>query len=134
MLALRRLVLAHRPLAALICVAALALKLLVPPGYMISSEHDRIAITICSGMAPHAMDMGMASEMPEQGPSKEHGKTETPCAFTSLSAQAVGSLDPLLLIIAIAFVMAVGRRFVAPHALLAQPYLRPPLRGPPVTA
>lgn len=118
-------------------MAALALKLLVPAGYMVSSDHGRIAITICSGVAPQSMNMampGMHGDMADHGKSKEHGKAEMPCAFTSLSVQALGAIDPILLIVAIAFVLAMGLRFVARPTLAAPSHLRPPLRGPPATA
>ena len=141
--ALRRHVLAHRHLATLICVAALALKLLIPSGYMISAEHGRIAITICSGFAPQTispvtsrdMDLTMPEmhgDMADQGKSDEHGRTEMPCAFSSLSAHALAAVDPVLLIAAIAFVMAVGSRAVGSPRLALTPHLRPPSQGPPV--
>ena len=144
MTALRRL-LAHRSLALLVCLAALAMKLLVPSGYMIASDHGRLAITLCPGVSSQAMPMAIATPMAmsmhadmadhampqDHGSSKEHGKAEMPCAFSSLSAQALGAVDPILLVVAIAFVMALGLR---PMRLLSSPlrrYLRPPLRGPP---
>ncbi len=135
--ALRRLLLAHRHVAALICVAAFALKLMVPAGYMVSSDHGRIAITICSGVALPSMNMampGMHGDMADHGKSKEHGKPEIPCAFISLSAQALGAVDPILLIIAITFVISMGLRFIARPTIAALSHLRPPLRGPPATA
>ena len=135
--ALRRFLLAHRHVAALICVAAFALKLMVPAGYMVSSDHGRVAITICSGVAPQSMNMaipGMHGDMADHGKSKEHGKPELPCAFVSLSAQALGAIDPILLIIAITFVISMGLRFIARPTIAAPSHLRPPLRGPPATA
>lgn len=134
MFALRRLFLAHRHFAALICVAALALKLLVPSGYMVSGEHGRIAVTICSGVAPQpaSMDMpGMQNDMADHGKSKDHGKAEMPCAFSSLMAQALGAIDPVLLVAAIAFVMGLALSPTRSIARPAIPYLRPPSRGPP---
>ena len=117
------------------------MKLLVPTGYMISSDQGRLAIVLCPGTSPSppatdmsGMDMaGAHAGMTDHGKSKEHGKAEMPCAFSSLAAQALGAVDPVLLIAAIAFIMVVAMRPavlpVARHAL----YLRPPTRGPPVT-
>ncbi|MGA1797351.1 hypothetical protein VH567_01050 [Sphingomonas sp. 4RDLI-65] len=146
MTALRRL-LAHRSLAILVCLAALAMKLLVPSGYMIASDHGRLAITLCPGVSSQAIAMPMAMATPmtmsmhadmadhampqDHGSSKEHGKTEMPCAFSSLSAQALGAVDPILLVLAIAFVMALGLRAIRPLPTSLPRYLRPPLRGPP---
>ena len=90
--------LAQRHLAVLICAATLLLKLLVPTGYMIDSDHGRIAITICSGTGPATMAMempGMHGDMPDHGKSKDHGKAEMPCAFSGLSAAMTGAIDPI---------------------------------------
>ena len=126
--------LAQRHLAVLICAAALLLKLLVPTGYMIDSDHGRLTITICSGMAPVAttMDMpGMHGDMPNHGKSKDHGKAEMPCAFSGLSAATTGAIDPIQLAVLIVFVLAIGLAGVLLPAPSGPSYLRPPLRGPP---
>lgn len=129
-----RQLLAQRHLAIVICVAALLLKLLVPTGYMIDSDHGRLAITLCLGTAPAAtpMDMaGMHGDMPDHDPSKDHGKAEMPCAFSSLSAAVAGAIDPIQLAALIAFVLAVGFAGAILPPALRRVYLRPPLRGPP---
>lgn len=133
MLAIRTL-LAHRHLALLLCAATLLLKVLVPTGYMIDSNHGHITITICSGVEPRTMTMempGMHGDMPDHGKSKEHGKAEMPCAFSGLSAAALGAIDPIQLAALIAFVMAIGIIGFARPAPSTPTYLRPPLRGPP---
>ena len=120
----------------LICAATLLLKLLVPTGYMIDSDHGRIAITICSGVAPATMTMdmpGMHGDMPDHGKSKDHGKAEMPCAFSGLSAALTGAIDPIQLAALIAFVMAIGLSPVVLPAPSRRIYLRPPLRGPPAS-
>lgn len=120
----------------LLCLATLLLKLLVPTGYMIGSDHGRIAITICSGVAPQTMMMempGMQGDMPDHGKSKDHGKAEMPCAFLGLSAAMTGAIDPIQLAALIAFLMAVGITGVLAAAPSSPTYLRPPLRGPPAT-
>lgn len=130
-----RYLLAQRHLAVLICVATLVLKLLVPTGYMIDSRQGRITITICSGTGPATMAMempGMDHSMPDHG-KKEHGKAEMPCAFSGLSAAMTGAIDPIQLAALIAFVMAVGLVAVISPAPSQPAYLRPPLRGPPIT-
>lgn len=137
MQAARRLILAHSHIAALICVAALMLRLLIPTGYMVSNDHGRIAITICSGIAGQQpsmmMDMpGMDHAMPGEGKSKEHGKAEMPCAFSALSAQVLGGADPVLLIAALVVVAAMALRASPRSFVPAAAYLRPPLRGPPL--
>jgi hypothetical protein len=134
---LRRLILGHRRVAALLCVAALALRLLVPGGYMVAEQSGRITITLCPTTVPQpvrSMTMampGMHGEMPDHGKQQDHGKAEMPCAFSGLSAQALGAADPILVVAAIAFIMAAGLQRARPRAIRRASYLRPPLRGPP---
>ena len=133
MFAVRRL-LAQRNFSVLVCAAALLLKLIVPVGYMIGSEHGRITIELCSGGSPQAMtiDMpGMHGDVPDHGKSENHGKAEMPCAFAGLSTASLGAIDPIQLVILIAFVMAVGLSPVVLPAIIRRSYLRPTLRGPP---
>lgn len=118
----------------LLCVATLLLKLLVPTGYMINNDHGRVAITICSGFGPATMTMdmpGMHGDMPDDGKSKDHGKTEMPCAFSGLSAAMLGSIDPIQLAALIVFILALGLIATIPPAPSHPAHLRPPLRGPP---
>lgn len=131
-----RTLLAQRHLALLLCVATLLLKLLVPTGYMIDSVHERLTITICSGVEPRTMTMempGMHGDMPGHGKSGDHGKAEMPCAFSGLSASALGAIDPIQLAALTAFVMAMGIIGLALPLPSTPAYLRPPLRGPPVS-
>ena len=118
----------------LICAATLLLKLLVPTGYMIDSDHGRFAITICSGVVPARMttDMpGMHGDMPDHGKSKDHGNAEMPCAFAGLSAAVLSPVDPIQLVALIAFVLAIGLTETVPPVPSRPAFLRPPLRGPP---
>lgn len=138
-----RILLTRRHVAMLICVATLAIKLLVPAGYMLSAEHGRLAISLCSGVVPSPTPVAMPASMPMAGmhgdmdhheQKEPHGQVEMPCAFAGLSHhQALGAIDPILLVAAVAFVMAAG---IAP-ARARKPalfdHLRPPLRGPPLT-
>ncbi|MDP1027756.1 hypothetical protein Q5H91_11065 [Sphingomonas sp. KR1UV-12] len=112
-------------------MATLLLKLLVPTGYMIDSDHGRLTITICSGVEPRTMSMEMQDDMPDHGKTKDHGKAEMPCAFSGLSAAVLGAIDPMLLAGLIAFVMAMGAVGFTLPPPSSPPYLRPPLRGPP---
>ena len=126
--------LAQRRLGGLICAAALLLRLLVPTGYMIDSDHGRFAIAICPGIAPAAttMDMpGMHGDTAGHGKSKDHGRAEMPCAFSGLSAAVLGPIDPIQLAVLIAFVMAMGVAMPVPPAPAHPAFLRPFLRGPP---
>lgn len=141
--------LAQRHLAVLLCAATLLLKLLVPTGYMIASDHGRLSIMICSGMSAepagiamagiampamdHAMTMANGT-MPDTGKSTDHGKAEMPCAFAGLSAQVLGAVNVVLLAIALAAVAVMALLAIPRVAPRSAPYLRPPLRGPPLSA
>ncbi len=130
---------AQRHVAALFCAAALLLKLLVPTGYMIANDRGTITISICSGVTSRTMTMAMPgmgddmASMPDHAPSKDNGKTETPCAYAGLSAQALGAIDPVMMVAALAFVAALALSAVPRPVLRPVPYLRPPLRGPPLS-
>jgi hypothetical protein len=130
-----RTLLAQRRLAVLICAAALLLKMLMPAGYMIDDSRGHITVTICSGAAPQSMVMDVSAgqhDMPDHDDS-DHGKTQMPCAFSGLSAAALGAIDPILLAVLLAFVMAAGLMGVLLPAPCRPAYLRPPLRGPPLS-
>ena len=129
-LAARRL-LAQRHLATLLCAAALLLKLLVPAGYMIGSDHGRITIELCSGVA--SKPMAMHDDMPDHAKHKDHGKAEMPCAFSSLSVASLGAIDPIQLAALVAFILVTGLAVAIPPAIARRIYLRPPLRGPPAS-
>lgn len=134
MLAFRTL-LAQRPVPLLLlCVAALLLRLLVPTGYMVSSDQGQLSVVICSGVEARTVTMnmpGMQGDMPDHGNSTDHGTVELPCAFSGLSTPALSATDAVQLAALIAFVIATGAAGVVLPPPATRPYLRPPLRGPP---
>lgn len=127
-----RSLLAHRHLTLLILAAALAIRVLIPGGYMISADHGTITVSVCSGVTAAPMTMAMPG-MPDHGKKDAHPTGEQPCAFAGLSHQALGAVDALLLLAAIAFVMALGTAPAPRLRPLRTAYERPPLRGPPAT-
>lgn len=124
----------HARLSLGLLVLALAIKALLPAGFMVSATDERfLTVTICADASGTTKQMQIAlqgkddiggdhSEVPDKG---------QPCAFSGLGHAALGGVDPALLVAAIAFIL------VARHALLRSPalgdiaFLRPPLRGPP---
>lgn len=137
--------LAQRRLAVLICAAALLMKLLIPAGYMIGSDHGRLSIILCPGIAAPAGEAVAAMPMPamhgemadhrapeNHGKARDHGRAEMPCAFSGLSTASLGAVDPVQLAALIAFVMAIGLAGVLLPMPSGPAYLRPPLRGPPL--
>lgn len=135
----RRLFLDHRTLSAWLIVCALAMKILVPAGFMPVVSGGTVTIQICGGTAPAmATMMAKATVMAEAMPGMmhhqdkgDHQGREMPCAFSGLSAPTLAAVDPLLLAIAIAFIVAIGFRRTSTTPVAARAYLRPPLRGPP---
>lgn len=116
----------HRLLACLLFAAALAMRVLVPAGFMPAAAGG-IAVEICSGSGP----MTMMLELPGV-PGKAEHKTDSPCAFSALSAPGLAGADPIQLAIALALILTTALFFapVAPVRRVA--HLRPPLRGPPL--
>jgi hypothetical protein len=133
---------AQRPIAVLICAAALLFKLLVPTGYMVGGDHGRIAVTVCTGLSSPTTTIeiprwsgdiaALHGPTSDHGSTKDHGKTEMPCGYAGLSAKALGAADPVLLLVALAIVAAMALRPISRPAPHSAAHLRPPLRGPPV--
>ena len=163
MTALRRLSLDHRTLALWLALAVLAVKLLVPAGFMVGTVDGRVALQICSGFGPvaatpmmhhampdHAMPDHLASDpgasdpgASDPGASKhgaghhggaDHPAAEMPCPFAALAHGVAMPVDPVLLAVALAFVMALGFVAIVRAAPRSVPFARPPLRGPPLAA
>ncbi|MCJ2184374.1 hypothetical protein MTR62_17000 [Novosphingobium sp. 1949] len=115
-------------LASLLLAATLVLKFAVPTGYMV--DHDKsgaIIMRICNGMTTTTLVRHL---IPTKKDGKENpgksGKTE--CPYASLAMASMANADPVLL--ALAFLLALGFAAVrfALSAHIAK--LRPPLRGP----
>ncbi|RDE06419.1 hypothetical protein DVW87_01475 [Sphingomonas aracearum] len=123
-------------MVALLLLAALAMRVVVPAGFMPVFDGGRVTLALCDGFGPVA-PAAPAAAMPDMahghGPVHEHptdGAT-SPCAFADLALPALGAADPIVLLAALAFV-AVLALLQAPLPLPALARrLRPPLRGPP---
>jgi hypothetical protein len=133
----RALIRQHRHIAMMIVALALCMKALVPTGYMLGSSGARfLTVQICSdGLQLHKVTQ---IAIPIQGNSQdghgEHGKADSPCAYSALSMASLGGADAPLLAIALAFILVLGFVAIAPTPLEQISHLRPPLRGPPAVA
>jgi hypothetical protein len=137
---LRQLIHGHLPAAWALLALSLAMKLLVPAGFMPAFSASGIAIVICSGIGPAPMamhgeiDKSMAMPAMPAGHGGDHqapAKFDTPCPFAGMSAPALGGADAIQLAIALVAIIAAGL-FVAEALPIRRPgHLRPPLRGPP---
>ena len=66
--------------------------------------------------------------------SDDGAKADQPCAFGGLGLAWLPGADAVLLAGALVFILALGFAAVVAPRLAPTPYLRRPLRGPPLTA
>jgi hypothetical protein len=130
-IALRRCLLQDRLTALWLIALALAMKVLVPAGYMPAVSDGRMIVQLCSEGGPKTMVMNIAGLKQAPGEDGHEVKADMPCAFSGLSAPLLGSIPPALTAGAILVILALGLRPLAAPAAAATPHLRPPLRGPP---
>lgn len=130
MLALRALVFDHRRLAGFVILCALAMKALVPVGYMVMQSGGSITVAVCSGMAGETTQVSIPME-PRSDRNKASVDRHAPCPLAG-DAHGLGGTDPLLIAAAIAFILLLGFAPVAAVPPLRTVRLRPPLRGPPI--
>jgi hypothetical protein len=115
----------------LIVVAAMGLRALMPAGYMASTSTGHMSIELCSGVAGQSVVIALPGTQHSDDGDHGKGRTDSPCAFSGLTAAALSAADPIVLSIAIAFIMAIGLRAIGIVPTAPSPFLRPPLRGPP---
>ncbi len=106
----------------------------VPAGYMPDLSSGKFVLAICSGAGPVKMVMPMGASPRSSGEHDQGGKDESPCGFGGDAPPAMIGIDLVLLVGAIAFILRAGLIAAAIPVLTQRKYLRPPLRGPPVTA
>lgn len=138
MTSLRALFRDHRALAVLLLAMALAVRALMPPGMMAgtasASGEKRFTIQLCTaGLDRHTAQIVLPLEKPSRPDAPQHdGKADQHCAFSSL---AMGALDGAGGPVPVLALRPAPPRAFTPAATAepaAHPYLRPPLRGPPI--
>ncbi|WP_340317677.1 DUF2946 family protein [Rhizorhabdus argentea] len=122
----------HAMIAMSIMVLVLAVRSLIPAGYMTSASPAGLTVELCSGVSGKTVTIAL----PGQAGHQEHGKAQadSPCAFASLGHAMISAADPVLLASAIAFIIALGVLPDRSPPLARSGHLRPPLRGPPLVA
>ena len=122
----------HAAIALLIVALALAVRALVPTGYMASASPTGLTVELCSGVAGKTITIAL----PGQDNHREQGKAhaDAPCAFSALGQASVAATDPIQIVLAVAFILLVGLRALPVPPLAGPTRLRPPLRGPPLEA
>ena len=119
-----------RNLAAVLIVLALALRVIIPSGFMPSSERG-FALTICTGMDTQTVWMDKSGKLHKEDPSKGKSVEHQPCAFAGAAMAAdVLSADFQVAMAPVALAIPVfAKREVSVGAGLAAP--PPPAIGPP---
>jgi hypothetical protein len=126
---LRAFFLRHRRMAALLIALTLAMKALVPAGFMLGSDSRVLTVQICADALGQQVTQKIV--LPASHSGEDKAKSDSPCHFTALGHAMLGGADPLLLAVALAFVLALGFAPVLAPAPRRIAFLRPPLRGPP---
>lgn len=117
--------------AALILALALAMKALVPAGYMVGSLSAKtLSVMVCDGQGNETVKQ-IAVGGKVDGPAEDHSKAAKECPFTALSMHSLSAADPVLLALALAFILALGFVPISPIRVERRSFLTPPLRGPP---
>ena len=127
---IRTLLMRNRALAALVLALALAMKALVPAGFMVGAAEQALTIEICDGHAAGST-LSVAIPMKEQSGDPAHERAAKECPFTALSMHALSGADPIVLALALAFILTLGFAPVQAVRIARPGYLTPPLRGPP---
>ena len=126
----------YRSLALALIVLAFFIRAIIPAGFMVSGSSDTVlSVTICSDASAglKQMQLVIPGKEPTSGHSDGMHKAQH-CAFSSLAKVADGGGDAVLLTLAFAFMLVLGLAPVRRLAFGRNPYLRPPLRGPPAAA
>ena len=131
-----RLLREHRRLAAVLVALALCMKALVPAGYMVGANTKLLTIEICADASGGKLTRQMAIPMEDDtgGEQSGHGKSDATCAWTALAQAAHSGADAELLVLALAFILALGFLQQAAEPVRRCCHIRPPSRGPPLPA
>ncbi|VXC86093.1 hypothetical protein [Sphingomonas sp. AX6] len=127
---LRTFITSHSASIALLLACVLALKLLIPTGYM--PAPGQLAIQLCTGEDVRTVLIDRDGQrIPDGQP--HQASAAMPCAYAGLVAPLLSATPPALLVVAILFMLATGIRLASvPTRQRAVPP-RPPGRAPPLT-
>ena len=115
----------------LLVAAALCMKTLVPAGYMIGQEGKALTVQICNdAVSDHAIKQ-IAIPMKDGSGGSGLKQNNAECPYSAMSMAALTGADPALLVLALAFIIALGFAPSPVPAARRALYLRPPLLRPP---
>lgn len=119
-----------RNLAATFILLALALRVIIPSGFMPSAERG-FALTICTGIDTQTVWMDKSGKLHKEDPSKGKSVEHQPCAFagTAMTADALAAdFEVAMAPVALAIPVFAKREVSVGAGLAAPP---PPAIGPP---
>ena len=119
-----------RNIAAALILLALALRVIIPSGFMPSSERG-FALTICTGMDTQTVWMDKSGKLHKEDPSKGKSVEHQPCAFAGTAMVAdflAADFQIALAPVALAIPVFAKREISVGSGLAAPP---PPAIGPP---
>ena len=129
---LRLLLRSHRVAFLLLLACTLAVRMLVPTGFMPVVADGTITVAVCPGAQPVATGTHSMVGM-HHDDSGKHGKADMPCVYAGLGQAAVGSVPPALVAAALAFAFLLASQAATRQRWAMPARLRPPLRAPPLT-
>lgn len=130
--ALRTYLMSHRRLAFAVLLAALCIKAIVPAGMMVGTR--TLTIQVCADASGQHQTREISIPVKGKAAETDANKATGSCAFSALSLAMLSGADPVLLALALAFILALGFHAPASRPLRRASHLRPPLRGPPILA
>jgi hypothetical protein len=126
----RKWFLARQKLTYALVAVVLFAKMFIPVGYMFTPAAGGFVVQMCSGQGATPVLVQIGDQVPAEDHSGS-GKMDAPCAFSGIGMTGLAAINFSLLIVALAFIIALGTASTRgpPERTLLR--LRPPLRGPP---
>ena len=121
----------HRWCAAAIIALALWIRLIVPAGFMPVFAGGVFHVELCSGRGVEPMPAAMPGMRHDRGGHDMSGKDDRPCGFSGHAPASMAGADPILVVLAIAFIVATTFRMHTTQRAPRRGFLRPQPRGPP---
>jgi hypothetical protein len=126
----------RRHFAMIVAAMTLVIKAMIPPGYMIGEQSRALSVIVCADASNtgYVKQITIPVSSKTGGSSDERGKSEGACPYSVMSMVSLGGADAPLLVVALAFIVALGfAPFHFPPPVRTR-HDRPPLRGPPFLA
>lgn len=120
----------------LLVALALAIKAIIPDGFMPSFGGTTISLQICADATGQSIStqITLPAKGSGDGSGGQDAKGQGLCAFAALGHGALPGVDPVLLLAALLFLFVLAFAPLAAATLRRLAFLRPPLRGPPALA